>query len=137
MLPCKTKQVSFFSFILYWDRFFITALHLAAKMNNYQTVEILLDLNINVLMQDINGNNALHIACSRGHLETSRVLLDRKVYVLSETNNKGQTVLHCLAHSPEKSSASAIFDHLINQYSDLDLNSRDAEGNTALLVGNF
>lgn len=118
------------------------ALHLAAELDKHQTVEILLDLNINVGLQDNAGNNALHLAAHKGHLETCKALLDRKVFDLKTANNRGQTVLHCLAISADKSSASAIFDHLVTLQlkegaAELDLNARDAEGNTALLLGEF
>lgn len=122
------------------------ALHLAAELDRHQTVEILLDLQIAVGLQDTAGNNALHLAAQRGHLETSRALLDRRLLDLKAANAKGQTVLHCLANSPEKGSAAAIFDHLVTLYNGggggesgtaaaYELNARDGEGNTALLLG--
>lgn len=111
-----------------------TALHLAAEHDNYLKIEILLDLNIRIDVRDSNGNTALHIACLRGHYESSRILLERKVYDLSIGNLRGQTALHCLANSTDKINAAAIFDHLVTIYSDLDLNVRDSDRNTALLV---
>lgn len=111
-------------------------MHLAAEHDNYLKIEILLDLNIRIDVRDSNGNTALHIACLRGHYESSRILLERKVYDLSIGNLRGQTALHCLANSTDKINAAAIFDHLVTIYSDLDLNVRDSDRNTALLVGN-
>lgn len=118
------------------------ALHLAADLDKFQMVEILLDLGIDAGVQDSNGNTALHLAAMKAHHNTCRVLIERgsraggkSPDIICTSNNRGHNVFHCLATSANKVAASAIFEELVANFVDLDLDGRDNDGNTPLLLG--
>ena len=108
---------------------------MAAELNQHKIVETLFDLNIIPDIRDYNGNNAFHIACLRANSETCQVFMERKLFDIRQTNGKGQNVSHCLAVASDKSQACSIFEQLFSCYQDLDLNARDGEGSTPLLLG--
>lgn len=112
--------------------FNLLALHLAAELNNYSIVEILLDMNIDASVQDHNGNTAFHIACLRANKETCELM---KTSDIRQTNTRGQNILHCLALAANKCTAASIFELLITEHENIDLDTRDGEGNTPLLLG--
>ncbi|XP_027194970.2 rabankyrin-5 [Dermatophagoides pteronyssinus] len=117
-----------------------TALHLASDLDKYQMVEILLDMGIDASVQDSNGNTALHLAAMKAHHNTCRVLMERgsrpgcRPLDVRISNNRGHNVFHCLSTSANKVAASAIFEELVANFTDLDLDGRDNDGNTPLLL---
>jgi ankyrin repeat protein len=71
-----------------------SALHLASKMGNMETVRVLLDHGAQVNMQDDGGMSALHLAASKmGSIEIVRVLLDRGAQVNMQRCD-GRSALH-------------------------------------------
>lgn len=142
----RIKQVDHFSSLLnvvLTNSCALAALHLAADLDKYQMVEILLDLGIDACVQDSNGNTAMHLAATRAHQNTCRVLMERTTRVGGQpfdfrtSNNRGHNVFHCLATSANKVAASTIFEELIANCTELDLDVRDNDGNTPLLLGKF
>lgn len=128
-------------------------MHIAAELDKYRIVEVLIDLGIDVTVQDNNGNTAFHLAAIRAHHNTCRVFMgygssnNETVTYLNQpnylaldpklVNNRGHNLIHCLASSANKQTAANIFEELLQTYNDFNLNVQDNEGNTALLLGNL
>ena len=84
------------------DHYGFTALHIACQSSNREAVDSLLSMeNINVTIQDGNGDTPLHEACFHGHEIIVKILLE-KMKTKGETdvtkvnikNNAGLTPFH-------------------------------------------
>ncbi len=106
-----------------------TALHIAAKMGNIETVKLLLeDPNIHPNEKDEYGNTALHLATIKGNIEAIKLLLN--YYALAKSysnreNNDGNTALH---FATIKENIEAVRLLLAR---DADVNKKNKNGDTA------
>ncbi|XP_071092280.1 serine/threonine-protein phosphatase 6 regulatory ankyrin repeat subunit A-like [Haliotis cracherodii] len=96
------------------------------------TVDILRPLlenkNVNIQTVDAEGNTVLHLACTTGNDEVIKMLMSSASNRLTykETNNQGQTPLHCYAdaeNGKEKKTAQLLCK---------DVDAEDLQGQTAL-----
>ena len=84
------------------DRYGFTALHIACQSSNREAVDSLLSVeNINVTIQDGNGDTPLHEACFHGHEIIVKILLEKmktnrkpEVTKVNIKNNAGLTPFH-------------------------------------------
>lgn len=71
----------------------ITALHIAAKQGNLESVELLLRKGADIDARDTDGNSVLHHAASSGHLPVVHRLAEES-HCMTAANKKGHTALH-------------------------------------------
>ena len=104
-----------------------TALHMAADLGYDDIVDALIkrpDVNINPRYED--GNTPLHIAVDNRRTESARLLIDAGADI-NISNNSQWTALHMAADLGDDD----IVDALIKR-PDVNINSRDGDGNTPL-----
>jgi len=72
----------------------LNVLHMAASNSNLETVQYLIELNINAKEKDLKGINALHYSSKEGRTEIVKYLLQNYPEMINETDSNGLTALH-------------------------------------------
>ena len=107
-----------------------TALMMAAEFGNVETFELLISQKANVSLQDIWGMTALHYAARRGQEELTRKILAQDIKVVNQQDNAGNSALHTTISERESDLAKI----LLELRPDIDINLKNKEGNTPLLL---
>jgi len=122
---------------IYDNEFNLTALIYCIILQNIQLIDLLLSNNIDVTIQDINGNTSLHHAI----LENTPKIINKLIPYfdnLNYVNINGKTVAHLILTTLEENSAildNINFDKILEK---TDINIQDNDGNTVfgLLIKN-
>ena len=102
-------------------------IHVASENNHTHIVTILMDNNIDINVQDKNGDTPLHVVCRGGHISTC-ILLLMKECDINIQNANGDTPLHLACQS----GAWQICEQLLKR--DCDINLKNNDGDTPLLI---
>ena len=95
---------------------------------NYDIAKLLVEHKANVNAQNNDGSTPLHVFAERKHFEHLRLLIDHDADVALE-DNKGKTALHIAAFHSRFMNIK-----LLLLKSNNNVNARDKDGNTALLL---
>uniref|UniRef100_A0A2C9KIL6 Uncharacterized protein n=1 Tax=Biomphalaria glabrata TaxID=6526 RepID=A0A2C9KIL6_BIOGL len=93
-----------------------TALMLASKLGNLQTVRVLLKFNADINIQDSEGLTALMFASQKGHFEIAEFLLQSGADFQLE-NCEGETVLALAFKNGHLNIINILKDHVDRNYS--------------------
>lgn len=83
----------------------------AAKNNEIERVNFLLDQGEDVNQRDADGNTALHYASMNGHLAVVNRLLDAPMIDVNFQDNEGWTALHFASFSDYPDIVQKLLDH--------------------------
>ncbi|XP_073705503.1 transient receptor potential cation channel subfamily A member 1a [Garra rufa] len=131
LLKGEEVGLSIDTHINYVDKSCSSALHLAVRGGNLDTIKLCIAYGAKIEQQQCDKSTALHFACSQGAIEVVKVMLStyHKVCdLINITDGANQTPLH----------KAAIFDHfelseyLISQGADIDF--VDCKGHSPLLL---
>ncbi len=92
------------------DDFSMRPLHWAVARNDEQTVNALLECNVNVNVRDQDGNTPLHYAARNGDSNILTALLNHGANV-NAVNNNGDTPLHYAARAGHLGAVRTLLDH--------------------------
>lgn len=89
-----------------------TPMHLAAMVNNYNMMEVLLDHGSKALSfgHTISGYTPLHCLAHGGHTKSLRYFLDRYPEHIFNVNAKGQTLLHVAIEAKQETASLFLID---------------------------
>jgi len=106
-----------------------TCLHIAAKHNSVDSIQLILNQNINSIdVSDRSGRTALHYACQEGHLEMVQLLIQNGAKV-NMSDKKERRPIHVTAIQGNIE----VLEILVS--AGADINARDKDKMTALHFG--
>ena len=100
-----------------------------SKTNRTDSAKILLENGADIDAQDVNGWTSLHKACQIGNVEMVELLISKKANP-KKTSNKGWIPLHIAAINNHYE----IIELLHSKIKDTNLDAKDHEGSTALIM---
>ena len=108
-----------------------TIAHIAAVNNNSKIIKYLANTYPESLEKmDDNGNTAIHILAIYGYIDLLKHCLKNNNNYANLSNSKNESVLHMFA----KSKQASIFDWIIKNISNIDINKVSNYGETALTL---
>ncbi|KAI5696304.1 hypothetical protein M8J75_011158 [Diaphorina citri] len=104
------------------------------EVGNTEVISALLQNGTDYNAADCEGDNALHIACREGHTAAVSTLLSESQIDADAPNLRGRTPLHVLAHHGKENAPQIAEIFVEAMPAGYDLDRRDADGNTALIL---
>ncbi|MHA7877472.1 MAG: tetratricopeptide repeat protein [Bacteroidota bacterium] len=106
-----------------------TPLHLAAKQDHDDIVQLLLDKNAPIEARDKQGHTPLHLAADAGHDDIVQLLLDEDA-LIEARDKQGHTPIHLAAENGHDDAIEVLLDP--RWYPRADINARDSIRRTPL-----
>lgn len=109
---------------------FLTLKQLGSRAEDQEKQQHVIDINAR---HPVDGNTPLGIAATYGHLAAFEALVDNGAD-LKTTNHEGRNVLYIAALKMKRGILKAFFDHCELWAIKFDVNARDKNGRTALML---
>ena len=91
-----------------------TTLHYAARYNDYELIESLIGMEIDIFLKTNDGKNCLHIAALFGHVNLCKILIDEHKFDPYMADHDGWAALHCAAQNGSYELITYFFDKVSN-----------------------